>query len=487
MTSSPHERNLRGRLLSLLTLLFLAGCVTVGPDYKKPELELAPQWHHTEDPALLPQAELVQAWWVLFEDPLLDRLVAEAAQNNRDLLTAVARVAETRALLGFARGERLPAAEGGAEVQRIRTSENSGADLGVETLYAHALTASWEIDLFGRIRRSVEAAHAEYQATEEERTDVMITLFSTVSLTYLDIRTNQARLAAAQANIEAQKALLDLVQVRVDHGLATHLDLAQAQRLLAHAQAQVPPLRLAVSQGVNNLAVLLGRQPGALSQEILNPRPIPLPPPKVTLGVPADLLRQRPDIRRAERMLAAQTARIGVAKAALYPSFSLVGSFGNESFDASNLLDAGSRTLSFGPSLRWNIFSGGRIRNQIKARDALTQQALFTYEQSVLNGLREVENALEAYTEGRIRLGALERSVTAAQESVRLATDLYTQGLIDFQPILDARRDQLDFENQLAAARGDCAANFVRLYAALGGGWDPNQTTHTANQGASHP
>ena len=340
--------------------------------------------------------------------------------------------------------------------------------------------ASWEIDLFGRIRRTVEAATADYQASEEDRTDVMISLYSNVSLTYLEIRTNQARLAAAEANIVSQKEVLGLTRSRFKHGLATDLDVAQAERLLASAEAEIPPLRIALSQGINNLAVLLGSQPGSLHRELMEPQQIPLPPARATVGVPADLLRQRPDIRRAERQLASQTARIGVATADLYPTFSLSGVFGYESINTSDLFDAGSRAFSFGPSLRWNIFSGGRIRNQIKAQDAITRQFLLAYEQSVLNGLREVENTLKAYIEDRVRLAALERSVEAARRSVKLATDLYKQGLADFQPVLDAQRDQFNFENQLASARGDSAANFARLYTALGGGWDPEQHTQLA-------
>ncbi len=463
--------------LIILGLLFvLVGCASVGPDYKVPEIEMHSDWQTVSDPAMLPRAELVQKWWTLFNDPVLNRYIEEASLNNFDLLTAIARVEETRARLGVATGGRLPSVDVSASVLRGMTSENNFGTGAADTFYSNGIGASWEIDLFGRIRRSVEAATAQYQASEEDRTDVMISLYSSVSLTYLEIRTSQARLGAAKSNIESRKDLLDLTKSRLEHGLATELDLARAKSLLSSAEASVPPLRLAVSRGINNLAVLLGKRPGTLHEELLNSKPIPLPPLKVTIGVPADLLRQRPDIRKAERILAAQTARIGVEKSALYPSFSLTGSFGFESIDAGDLFDAGSRVFSFGPSLRWNIFSGGKIRNLVKAQDAVTRQSLFAYEQTVLNGLREVENNLKAYVEDRIRLAALERSVKAARHSVLLATDLYTQGLVNFQPVLDARRDQFNYENQMAAAKGDSAANFVRLYASLGGGWDPNHS-----------
>jgi NodT family efflux transporter outer membrane factor (OMF) lipoprotein len=432
-------------------------------------------WHTADDPALLPQSKLVQQWWSLFNDPLLDRLIQTATQNNRDLMSAIARVEEARAKLGITRGEQLPQVDAQGSVIRQETSDN-GLSPGVEeTVYAAGATAGWELDLFGRIRRQVEAATADYEASAEDRTDVLISLYANVALTYLDIRTYQARLIAASANIDSQRSVLDLTQSRYRHGLATALDVAQAERVLAGTEAEVPPLNIGLSQAVNALAVLLGQAPGNLATDLTTPAQIPLPPEKVTVGVPANLLRQRPDVRRAERQLASQTARIGVIKADLYPSFSLFGSLGFESIEAGDLFDADSRVFSFGPSLRWNIFSGGSVRQRIKAQDARTRQALFNYEQSVLNSLREVENALVAYIEDRTRLSALERSVTASRRSVKLATDLYKQGLVDFQQVLDAQRDQFNFENQLAAARGNSAANFVRLYAALGGGWDPQR------------
>ena len=472
---------LKWAAMMLSTILLFAGCAAVGPDYRSPELEMPANWHTVDDPALLPQSELVQQWWTLFNDPLLDQLIQTARENNRDLMSAIARVEEARANLGITRGERLPQVDAEGSVIRQETSDNSLSPGMEETIYAAGVTAGWEIDLFGRIRRQVEAATADYQASAEDRTDVLISLYANVALTYLDIRTFQARLIAASANIDSQRSVLDLTRSRHSHGLATGLDVAQAERVLAGTEAEVPPLNIGLSQAINALAVLLGQAPGDLAPDLTTPREIPLPPEKVTVGVPANLLRQRPDVRRAERQLAAQTARIGVFKADLYPSFSLFGSLGLESIESSDLFDADSRVFSFGPSLRWNIFSGGSIRQRIKAQDARTRQALFSYEQTVLNSLREVENALVAYVEDRIRLSALERSVEASRRSVKLATDLYKQGLVNFQQVLDAQRDQFSFENQLAAARGNSAANFVRLYAALGGGWDPEHTDASAS------
>ncbi len=462
-----------GRIIMLVSMVLLTGCAAVGPDYQPPDMEMPADWHTPDDPVLLPRTEIVQQWWSLFNDPLLNRLIQTATENNRDLMAAIARVEEARANLGITRGERLPQVDADGSAIRQESSDNGLSPDINESIYTAQATAGWEIDLFGRIRRAVEATTADYQASAEDRTDVLISLYANVALTYLDIRTFQARLITARANLDSQKSVLELTRSRFRHGLATDLEVAQAERVLASTQAEVPPLKIGLSQAVNALAVLLGKAPGSLPAELATARNIPLPPKKVTVGVPANLLRQRPDVRRAERKLAAQTARIGMLKADLYPSFSLTGALGFESIDAGDLFDLDSRFASFGPSLRWRIFSGGRIRQRIKAQDARTRQALFGYEQSVLNALREVENALVAYIEDRTRLAALDRSVVAARRSVKLATDLYKQGLVDFQQVLDAQRDQFSFENEFAAARGNSAANFVRLYAALGGGWDP--------------
>jgi NodT family efflux transporter outer membrane factor (OMF) lipoprotein len=302
----------------------------------------------------------------------------------------------------------------------------------------------------------------------------MISLYANVARTYLDIRTYQARLAAADANIRSQKQVLELTRSKFKYGLATNLDVAQAERVLASSEAAVPPLRIELSKSINTMAVLLGRQPGALYDELSVPKDIPLPPKKATLGMPADLLRQRPDIRKAERQLAAQTARIGVAQADLYPSLSLTGSFGYESISSSELFKPASNAFAFGPSLRWNIFSANRIRNRVMAQDAVARQYMLRYESTVLNALNEVENALRAYIENRVRLEALTRAVAAARRSVTLSTQLYKQGLVNFQDVLDAQRDQFSLENDLATAKGNSAANFVNLYAALGGGWNPD-------------
>jgi len=455
--------------------LTLAGCLTVGPDYVPPRVEMPASWQAPPDPAVTVDGEVVESWWKLFEDPLLTRLIDEAARGNLDLLTAVARVKEARARLRVAAGRRYPFIETTAEMMRRRSSDNEFFGTGQTfNSYSVGFDASWEIDLFGRISRTVEAAAADFQASAEDRRDVMVTLYAEVARTYLTARSLQGRLSATRGNIESQRQVLDLTRSRYDIGLATDLDVAQAEQVLASSESAVPLLRIELNNAINTIDTLLGHVPGTLREELSMEGPIPLPPARATVGVPADLLRRRPDIRRAERQLAAQTARIGVATADLYPRLSLLGSLGLSSLSSRDLFDSGSRVWSLGPSLGWYPFEGGRLRGAIEVQDALTEQALLSYEQTVLNALSEVENALFAYGEHRVRLSALERMVASSRRAFDLALQLYREGLSDFQGVLDAQRTLFDFDNQLAEGRGDSAVEFVLIYKALGGGWNPD-------------
>lgn len=460
------------RFLNLILFpLWLSACATVGPDYTPPKMQSPPAWQKTADPALKPDKTNIREWWQVFHDPMLNRLIAMAEKNNHDLRLAVARVNEARARLGVVTGRTAPVvnAAGSGNVDRPG-GETGVANASTQTRFSAGLDASWEIDLFGRISRSIEAQAAELQAAAEDRNDVMVTMYAEVARTYLEIRTLQARLISATRNIESQKAILDLTRKKFKHGLATMLDVAQAERVLASSEAAVPPLRIELNNGVNTMGVLMGRAPGHLHDELSQVKPIPAPPSSIAVGIPADLMRQRPDIRRAERQLAAQTARIGVAAADLYPSLTLNGSI-NVGF--SDAVSGGAAGYAFGPSLRWNIFDRDKIRNQIKVEDARTEQALLTYERTVLNALNEVENAMTSFLEQRIQAKAQERAAKASERSLELASKLYKDGLINFQSVLDAQLALFDFQNQMAEAQGKAAVNVVRLYKALGGGWEP--------------
>lgn len=462
-------------LQMIIFFLFSAGgCLKAGPNYVPPELEVPQNWHQPPDPAVIPTQTEITEWWTVFDDRMMTGLIRQAAQQNLDLRVAVARVNEARARLGVVTGRQSPVVDMTGMASRERSSENLGIPGGsVQTRYSIGLDASWEIDLFGRISRTIEEAAATYQASEEDRNDVLITLYAEVARTYLDIRTFQMRLAAAKNNIEAQKQVLGITKARYTNGLSSQLDVFQAERVLANSEAEVPPLRIELSRSINTMSVLLGKPPGTLHNMLSIAQPIPIPPEKAAVGIPADLLRRRPDIRREERRLAAQTARIGIASADLYPSFSLSGSLNLTALSAADIFNAGSSALAFGPALRWNIFNRDRIRNQIAIEDARTEQALLIYERTVLNALNEVENAMTAFLEQRIQFEAMKRSVAASKNALDLATKRYTDGLTDFQNVLDAQRELFSAENRMAAACGLSATNMVRLYKALGGGWLP--------------
>jgi len=470
-----------GRLL--LFGLLLTAC-KVGPDYQRPELEpstLGESWSAADDPAFHPDAADVAQWWTVFEDPLLTSLIERAGEGNKNLKVAVARVSEARARLGFAKAGRYPSIGlgGGVELANdyqtgfeTRTRASIGADV------------SWELDLFGRIARQVEAVTADFQASEEDQRDVQVALFAEVARAYIGVRALQTQLTIAEHNLASQQEILKLTEARRSSGISSDLDLARARSVLAASEAQVPPLRVDLAREINTLGVLTGKNPGALHEELSEPGPIPVPPTSITVGVPADLLRQRPDIRAAERRLAAQTARVGVATADLYPSFGIGGTLGFATpTGTGSLLDAGSRALALGPSMRWTLFDGGRTRSAIRVEDARVEQALLLYEQAVLSALEEVETSLTTFTEQGVRVEALERAAAASAEALRLATVLYRDGLTDYENVLDVQRSVLQQETQVAAVRGQAATALVLLYRALGGGWDPAQVVASVPQG----
>lgn len=460
--------------LALLAVLVLPGCLAVGPDYKPPKTEVPSAWQESTDPVLVRRQGDITEWWNVFNDPQLTALIKRSHTGNLDLKVAVARVKQARAQLGVVLGTELPAVNAPASALRQQASQKDLTGSGIiGNNISLGLEASWEIDLFGRVRRSVEAAQADLQASQEDRTGVMVSLYSQVAQTYLVVRTLQARIAATNENIESQKGVLKLTESRFKWGLATDLDVSQAQTVLGSSQAQLPPLTSELNQSLNTLALLLGLPPNSLAPELMRPRPIPVPPSKVAVGVPADLLRQRPDIRRSERQLAAATARIGVATADLYPRFSLIGSLGTAATTGGDLFSSGSTFFSIGPSMSWSLFTGGSIRSQIKVQDAQTEQALLTYEKTVLSALKEVEDAMVAFQQEKLRQQYLRKTVVASRRALKLAIRLYKEGLQDFQRVLDAQRNLFDYDNQLAASRGQAAIDLVSIYQALGGGWDP--------------
>jgi NodT family efflux transporter outer membrane factor (OMF) lipoprotein len=462
----------------------LASC-TVGPDYVPPETpeQVPGAFSEIEDPAFRPGATDLVRWWTVFGDAQLDQLIGRASQGNLDLAIAVSRVSEARARLGFRKAGRAPQASFGGGI-----AQTSSFQTGFESRTVSSLGAdvSWELDVFGRISREVESATADYQASEEDRRDVQVSLYAEVARAYLAVRALQTQLQAAQNNIESQQRIVELTHARADAGLSSALDVQQAEGVLAASEAEVPGLRINLAREINTLGVLLGRNPTALHDELATPRPIPIPPVQVTVGVPGDLLRQRPDIRAAERRLAAQTARVGVATADLYPRFGINASLGMQQIGG-GIFNAASQAFALGPSMRWNVFDGGRVRSQIQVEDARVDQALLLYERAVLNALEEVETAMTTFTEQRVRVEAVERAAAAAREALRLATGLYKDGLIGFQEVLDSQRQLFRQESSVATARGAASQSLVLLYRALGGGWDPAEVEQPPATAAPGP
>ncbi len=470
-------------LLTVAVSLVLTGC-TVGPDYVEPELAVPDVWHAAAVEGLGTGDANLQTWWTGLGDPTLEDLVRRAEAANLELRLAMARIREARARLGVASGQRLPDldASGSASVQQqsdeglLRPlAQLSPGGFDSTELYDVGFDASWELDVFGRIRRSVESADAAYQASVEDYRDVLVTLFAEVARTYVDVREFQDRITYAEANAAAQRASLGLTTDRYDAGATSEIDVRQAESNLKTTEAAIPTLEIALHFALNRLAVLLGEPPGALHDELMAPGAIPQPTATLVAGVPAELMRQRPDLRGAERRLAAQTARIGVTKADLYPRFSLSGFFAVQATDVSNLGDG----TTWGVSLpfRWNLFDGGRIRSAVQVEEARTEQALVAYERSLLFALEEVENSLTSYALELHRRDRLGEAVAATQRTVELADIQYRAGLTDFRTVLEAQRSLAIQQDSLASSEGQLVRNLISLYKALGGGWDPNAET----------
>jgi multidrug efflux system outer membrane protein len=452
----------------LAATLLLAGCA-VGPDYRAPDTP-APEFRNA-DPSILDKQPYEAAWWRQFGDPTLDGLVERALTSDLDLKIAATRVDEARAILSAARRERWPGA--GAEAARTESKGQqpgfSDERVDVES-YDGGLAALWELDLFGRVRRGAQAAAADAAAAEADLRDAQVLVAAEVARSYLDLRGAQKRLRVARANLAFQRDTLNLTRVRLDLGRGSELDVASAAARLSATDASIPPLVAAEAAAAHRLAVLLGLRPGALDAELA---PRELPPHLTTLAVdsPESLLRRRPDIRAAERELAAATARIGVAKAELFPRLTLSGFIGFIAGDADELGESSSRAWSFSPVLSWGGLDPG-VRARIVAAEARAAGALAVYDRTVLHALEETETAFVRYAQSRLRLAAVIDESTASQRAAELARVQYREGALDFLRLLDAERTALQAEDALAAAETDLNTSVVVIYKALGGGWE---------------
>ncbi len=463
--------------LFVATVMHLSGCAPVGPNYTSPEMSVTSGWHSQLKRGLTSeqvQSETLASWWTTLNDAELSGLIERAVQGNLDLKSARSRVRQARAQRGIAVADMFPSLNFTGSKKWTRTSETTGSKETTH-MYSTDFDAGWEIDIFGGVRRSIESADASLQSSKEDLRDVMVTLISEVALNYIDVRTYQARIAVVNENLKSQQETYDLISWRNQAGLSDDLALQQALYNLESTRAEIPDLNTGLEGAMNRIAVLLGEQPGNVHSELEPDGTIPVSLPTVAIGVPADVLRRRPDIRKAERDLAAQTAKVGVATADLYPKLSLSGSIGVEAVSSSrlgkNLANSNNWTLMGGPQISWAIFDAGAIRQNIKVQSELQEQALIDYESAVLGAVEEVENAIVAYANEQDKMENLDKATQAAQKAVVLAKQEYEAGLTDFSDVLDAQRSLLSFQNQLAQSRGNVTVNLIKLYKVLGGGW----------------
>ncbi|MCL4501937.1 MAG: efflux transporter outer membrane subunit [Deltaproteobacteria bacterium] len=468
----------------------IPGCM-VGPDYKRPETKVSETWNgqeavtkSTPSKTTANPAEVV-LWWNNFKDPTLSSLVEMAVRSNLDLRQAESRIRQARAALGVAGGPLYPQVDANLQYQRSSRSTSQAVSPGgvgpsglattgaFSELFQVGLDASWEIDIFGGIRRNIEAAGADLKAAVEDRRDVLVTLVGDVGNNYLSLRGFQQQLAVARKNLEVQQKTASIIRRRFEAGFVPRLDVANADAQAATTAAAIPVLESQARAAIYSLGVLLGREPAVLEKDLIKEGPIPPIPPQVPVGLPSDLIRRRPDIRKTEAQLHAATARIGVATADLFPKFNLTGSLGVSSSDLTKLGNmANSKFWSFGPAVTWPVFAGGRLWWNVRLQDALAEQALLNYQKTVLTALKDVETALVAYAKEQERRQALAEAVDNNRQAVDLAMKLYIAGKADFLNVTTAQRNLFVNEDLLVQSIRTVDTNLIALYKALGGGWE---------------
>jgi len=473
--NASHRQARRSGLAVIVSLYLMTvtGCL-VGPDFKPPQTQVPDAWTETAtvQPPAHPFQDLVH-WWTTFNDPMLSSLVDRAIQSNLDLKLAQARIRQARAARNVTAAGLGPTVNAGGSYTRSGSAvETSGGTKNATgNLYRTGLDSAWELDIFGGVRRSVEAADANVQTAVEDRRDVLVTLAAEVGLNYTDLRSFQQQIAIAQENFKAQQHTAEITRQRFQAGFVGALDVANAEAQVATTASQIPLLEALARQSIYRLSILLGREPSALLEELTPAAAIPAAPPAAPVGVPADLLRRRPDIRRAEAQIHAATAQIGVATADLFPKFALSGSIGYQSNQFSSWVDWVNRFWSFGPSASWEIFASGAIRANIELQKAVQEQSLIAYQQTVLTALQDVENALVASTKEAQHREALAAAVNSNRKAVQYSLQLYTEGQIDFLNVLDSQRSLYVSEQALVQSTHDISTDLVALYKALGGGW----------------
>jgi len=481
----------------------LAGCTSlehwwdngfkVGPEYCGVAPPVADQWIDADNPSVKSGPCDYSLWWTVFRDPVLDRLVHNAYQQNLPLKIAGLRILEARAQRGIAAGSLLPQKQQAlAAYTRSKFSDNMypfGLFPGNREFddWVVGFDMAWELDLWGKMRRGIEAADANLDAQIENYDDVLVMLQAEVAAAYIQMRTLEEQLMYTRKNAEIQQSSLDIIQKRFRQGVVSELDVRQAGAQLAITESLIPKFEEAHRRVQNGLCLLLGMPPGSLQAELGEPRPIPAAPAEVVVGIPADLLRRRPDVRRAERQAAAQSARIGMAEAEFYPHLAITGNIAFEAEQFGDLLDWRSIGGKVGPGLQWNILNYGRIRNSVRVEDARFQQAAIAYQNTVLAANKEAEDAIVAFLREQQRVKSLQRATDEIIRAFQIGLRLYEQGVIDYQRVLDSLRQAVLQQDALAQARGQVATNLVAVYKAIGGGWTMRCATYLPEVEAGPP
>ena len=468
----------------LVAALALAACA-VGPDYQPPTLSIPPAWQGSgpaEAPAIVSSESLAQ-WWRQLGDRDLDRLIDQALSGNLDLKLSQVRLRQARARRSQAASDYFPTLSASTGITRSESAaaQGFGVRQTAATVYDAGFDATWEIDIFGGTRRAVEAADADLDAGRADVGSIRVTLVAEVAQNYVDLRSYQRRLAIARDNLTTQTETLQIIEWRRQAGLANTAEVEQARTTREQTRARIPDLEVARADAEHRLAVLLGANPGALRTQLSESRPLPDVPARVASGVPADVLRQRPDLIAAERRLAAETARVGEKLAQRFPGLSLNGSFGWQPY-AIGAIEPASLISSIGGTLAATVFDGGRRRSAVEIQSAVQEQALLSYESSVLTALEDVENGLVAHAWARQRIDACRAAADAARTAAQLALRYYETGLADFQKVLDTERTQLTAEENLAVAEAAQLTSLIKIYKALGGGWESTVAAATSQE-----
>lgn len=481
---TPLCRTLLNLSMVTVLVLLLSNCTMLGPDHETPAVELPTGWSSSSSELFRhPSANEVTAWWTYFNDETLDKLISLTYTGNLTLQSAALRILEARAQLGVVGGNIYPQTQSmGGDIFTIG-SQGTAADRNYNSA-SIGFDLGWEMDFWGKYRRSIESADASFLAVEADYEDLMISLTAEVARTYINIRTIEERIRLAKKNADLQEKSLELVYLQLEAGVVTELDVLQAKTLLSSTHSTIPSFQATLAIYKNNLAVLLGILPGEIPPILGEPATIPAMDKAIAMEIPAELLRRRPDIRRQEKLAAAQAAQIGIARTELFPGFTLFGSIGWSANDRGSnslgdIFESNSFSYNFGPSFKWNLFHYGRLKNQVRVQDARYQQTLLAYQNSVLNAAREVEDALSSLSYTVAQAKFLREGVKTSEKSTELSMLQYQEGLADYQRVLDATRSLTQKQDQYAQTQGTIATSVVSLYKAFGGGWQtPEQTPY---------